>query len=54
MKQAHAAFVAVHHFLAKVAYGLIVLHVAAALRHLLLLRDGVMSRMVPFLRGASA
>jgi cytochrome b561 len=54
MKQAHAAFVAAHGLLAKLAYGLIVLHVAAALRHLLLLRDGVMSRMVPFLRGAPA
>jgi cytochrome b561 len=54
MKQAHAAFVTTHHLLAKLAYGLIVLHVAAALRHLVLLRDGVMSRMVPFLPGASA
>jgi cytochrome b561 len=50
MKQAHEAFVAVHQLLAKLAYGLIVLHVGAALRHLVLLKDGVMGRMVPFLR----
>jgi cytochrome b561 len=54
MKQAHGAFVTVHHLLAKLAYGLIVLHVAAALRHLVLLRDGVMGRMLPFLPGVSA
>ena len=54
MKQAHDAFVAVHGLLAKLAYVLIVLHVAAALRHLVLLRDGVMGRMVPFLRAPSA
>lgn len=50
MKQAHETFAAIHGLLAKLAYGLIGLHVAAALRHLLLLRDGVMGRMVPFLR----
>jgi cytochrome b561 len=54
MKQAHEAFVTVHGLLAKLAYALIVLHVAAALRHLILLRDGVVGRMVPFLRAASA
>jgi cytochrome b561 len=53
MKQAHDAFVAVHGLLAKLAYALIVLHVAAALRHLVLLRDGVMGRMVPFLGAPS-
>ncbi len=53
MKQTHDAFVTVHGLLAKLAYGLIVLHVAAALRHLILLRDGVMARMVPFLPAAS-
>jgi cytochrome b561 len=52
MKQAHDAFVTVHELLAKLAYGLIVLHVGAALRHLFVLRDGVMARMVPFLRAA--
>lgn len=54
MKQTQHAFVTVHGLLADLAYGLIVLHVAAALRHLVLLRDGVMARMVPFLPGASA
>jgi cytochrome b561 len=54
MKQAHDGFVAVHGLLAKLAYALIVLHVAAAFRHLLLLRDGVVGRMVPFLRVTGA
>lgn len=54
MKQTHDTFVTVHMLLADLAYGLIVLHVAAALRHLVLLRDGVMGRMVPFLPAASA
>jgi cytochrome b561 len=49
MKSAHAAFVTAHGLLAKLAYALIVLHVAAAFRHLVLLRDGVMGRMAPFL-----
>ena len=50
MKAAHETFVTIHGLLAKLAYALIVLHVAAAMRHLVLLRDGVMGRMVPFLR----
>ncbi len=50
MKQAHDGFTTVHGLLALLAYALIVLHVAAALRHFLLLKDGVMGRMVPFLR----
>ena len=50
MKQAHEGFVTVHQLLAKLAYALIVLHVGAALRHLFLLKDGVMGRMVPFAR----
>lgn len=50
MKQAHDRFTTVHDLLALLAYALIVLHVAAALRHFFLLRDGVMGRMVPFLR----
>jgi cytochrome b561 len=54
MKQTQNAFITVHGLLADLAYGLIVLHVAAALRHLVLLRDGVMARMAPFLPGASA
>ena len=54
MKQTHDTFVTVHGLLADLAYGLIVVHAAAALRHLVLLRDGVMGRMVPFLPVASA
>ena len=54
MKQTHDAFVTVHVLLADLAYGLIVLHTAAALRHLILLRDGVIGRMIPFLPVASA
>jgi cytochrome b561 len=54
MKAAHDAFVSVHESLALLAYGLITLHVAAALRHLLLLRDGVVGRMVPFLKAPAA
>jgi len=50
MKQAHDAFVTVHGLLAKLAYALIVLHVGAALRHLFLLKDGVVGRMIPFLK----
>jgi cytochrome b561 len=54
MKAAHDGFVSVHQSLALLAYALIGLHVAAALRHLLLLRDGVVGRMVPFLRAPAA
>ncbi len=50
MKAAHAAFVTTHELLAKLAYGLIVLHVGAALRHQFLKRDAVLSRMVPFIQ----
>jgi cytochrome b561 len=51
MHQAHDNFVLIHGALAKLAYALIVLHVAAAFNHQLRRRDGVMPRMVPFLRG---
>lgn len=44
------AFTTAHELGAKLVYALIVLHVAAAMRHWLLLRDGVIGRMVPFLR----
>jgi cytochrome b561 len=54
MKSAHDGFAAVHESLAWLAYGLITLHVLAALRHLLLLRDGVVGRMGPFLRAPAA
>jgi cytochrome b561 len=36
-----------HRTLAYVLIGLLAVHIAAALRHLLFLRDGVMARMVP-------
>ncbi len=50
MHTAHAAFLTTHQLLAKLAYGLIVLHVAAALRHQFLRRDDVAARMIPFLK----
>ena len=50
MKSAHTTFVGLHGLGAKLAYALIVLHVLAAGRHWLILRDGVSGRMVPFLR----
>jgi cytochrome b561 len=50
MKQAHLAFTAGHHLLAKLAYALIVLHVGAALKHQFFNRDDVVVRMIPFLR----
>lgn len=50
MHQAHETFGTMHEYFAYLAYGLIALHVAAALRHWLLLRDGVAGRMIPFLR----
>ena len=53
-KQARELFEAGHGALAKLAYALIVLHVAAALRHQFIRRDDVMARMVPFLRGRGA
>ena len=49
-KSAHTAFVTLHGLGAKLAYALIVLHVLAATRHWLILRDGVVGRMIPFLR----
>jgi cytochrome b561 len=50
MKSAHEAFETTHGLLAKLAYALIVLHVAAALRHQFIKRDAVVWRMVPFIR----
>jgi cytochrome b561 len=50
MHRAHDVFETAHGLLALLAYALIVLHVGAALRHLILLRDGVGARMIPFLR----
>jgi cytochrome b561 len=50
MHQAHRLFLTGHVLLADLAYALIALHVAAALRHQFIRRDGVMARMIPFLR----
>jgi cytochrome b561 len=50
MKQAHGVFVATHGLLAKLAYGLVALHVAGALKHQFISNDDVVARMIPFLR----
>jgi cytochrome b561 len=50
MKQTHGAFMTTHGLLAKLAYGLIVLHVAGALKHQFISNDDVVARMIPFLR----
>jgi cytochrome b561 len=50
MKTAHALFLAGHGLLAKLAYGLIVLHVAGALKHQFINNDDVVTRMIPFLK----
>jgi cytochrome b561 len=52
--QLHGArklFNTTHSTLALVAYATIVLHVAAALKHQIIDRDDVLSRMIPLLRG---
>jgi cytochrome b561 len=49
MKAVHGVFIAMHHWLAKGAYVLIVLHVAGALKHQFVDRDGMAGRMIPFL-----
>jgi len=50
MKAVHKVFLAGHGLLAKLAYGLIVLHVAGALKHQFISNDDVVARMIPFLR----
>jgi cytochrome b561 len=50
MKQAHGVFMAMHGLLGKLAYGLIALHVAGALKHQFISNDDVVARMIPFLR----
>ncbi len=50
MKQAHGVLMATHGLLADLAYGLIVLHVAGALKHQFISNDDVVARMIPFLR----
>jgi cytochrome b561 len=50
MKQAHEVFETIHGLLGKLAYGLIVLHVAGALKHQFISQDDVVARMIPLLR----
>jgi cytochrome b561 len=50
MKAAHDVLLAGHRLLAKLAYGLIALHVAGALKHQFISNDDVVARMIPFLR----
>jgi cytochrome b561 len=50
MTQAHYVFVAAHHLLAKLTYLLLALHVAGAMKHLIINHDDVVARMAPFLR----
>jgi cytochrome b561 len=50
MKHAHSLFLTAHGLLAKLAYVLIVLHVAGALKHQFISNDDVVARMIPFLR----
>ena len=50
MRTAHDLFLASHGLLAKLAYVLIVLHVAGALKHQFINNDDVAARMIPFLR----
>ena len=50
MKQAHNVFLASHQLLAKLAYGLIALHLAGALKHQIFDHDNELARMLPFLR----
>jgi cytochrome b561 len=50
MKQAHTIFVKTHGLLAWLAYGLVFLHVAGALKHQFISNDDVVARMIPFLR----
>jgi len=49
-KSAEHLFEAAHGLLGKLAYGLIALHVAGALKHQFISRDDVVARMIPFLR----
>jgi len=49
-KAAEHLFETAHGLLAKLAYGLIVLHVAGALKHQFIGRDDVVARMIPILK----
>jgi len=50
MKSAEHLFEAAHSLLGKLAYGLIVLHIAGALKHQFISGDNVVAPMVPFLK----
>jgi len=50
MQTVHHFAVLAHHLLVKAAYGLILLHVGAALKHQFVSRDEVAARMIPFLK----
>jgi cytochrome b561 len=50
MKAAHALFLGGHKALAKLAYALIALHVAGALKHQVFDHDDALARMLPFPR----
>ncbi|MEX6723449.1 cytochrome b [Parapedomonas caeni] len=50
-KAVHESLEEAHELLAFAIIGLLILHVAAALKHHLIDRDDVMARMVPWLRG---
>jgi cytochrome b561 len=50
----HEWFEAAHGLMGKLAYGLIVLHVAGALKHQFLDRDEVVARMAPWLKRRAA
>ncbi len=52
MHQTHEAFETGHKLLVKLTYGLVVLHVGAALMHQFVRRDVIVSRMIPVLRRA--
>lgn len=49
MKLAHGAFLTTHQLLAKLAYALIALHVAGALKHQIIDADDELARMIPFI-----
>jgi len=53
-KSAEHLFEAAHGLLGKLAYGLIVLHVAGALKHQFVSRDDVVARMIPILKRRAA
>lgn len=53
-KETHEALESAHSALVWLTIGLLVLHVGAALKHHFVNRDGVLSRMLPFLKAPGA